>query len=227
MRHVTRICLCAVLLSSMAVHCVWAQAGKAATSLTGKISGIERKGKVTTVTVKGDTGEQSAELTAKVAVEITSDGDDGFLSPGLFVKVDSVETNKRFFGTSFEVFPQMEGKLPLATAFKPPGQPGQSVNRHIVSGEIVKHTPPAEGEKYGQLELRLAGRATLSVLVEPQHTVKVVLSDPATLEEGQAATVTGRKSGDKFVAQKVSVISTKKLKAEESLAELTGKKKKK
>ena len=39
--------------------------------------------------------------------------------------------------------------------------------------------------------------------------------------------LTGRKAGDKFVAQKVSVISTKKLKAEESLSELTGKKKKK
>ena len=227
MRHVTRICLCAVALSKLTVPCVWAQAGKELSSLTGKISGIEYKGKTTTVTVKGDTDEQSVDLTAKVAVEISSEGDDGFLTPGLFVKIEAIEVNQKFFGSGFEVFPQMVGKIPPASAVKPPAQPGQSVSRHIVSGEIVKHTPPAEGEKYGHLELRQMGKATLSVLVEPQHTVHVVLSDPTKLDEGQAATVTGRKAGDKFVAQKVSVTSTKKLKAEESLAELTGKKKKK
>ena len=68
MRHVTRICLCAVALSTLTVPCVWAQAGKELSSLTGKISGIEYKGKTTTVTVKGDTDEQSVDLTAKVAV---------------------------------------------------------------------------------------------------------------------------------------------------------------
>ena len=227
MRHVTRVCLCVVVLSTVILPQVWAQAVKEPTAITGKISGIERKGKTTTVTVKGDTDEQVIELTAKVAVEITSEGDDGFLIPGLFVKVDAVETNKKYFGNSFEVFPQMTGKIPPAAAVKPPGQPGQSVNRYIVSGEIVKHTPPADGEKYGHMELRQAGKATLSVLVEPQHAVKVVLSDPATLEGGQTAIVTGRKSGDKFVAQKFAVTTTKKLKADESLDDLTGKKKKK
>ena len=77
------------------------------------------------------------------------------------------------------------------------------------------------------MELRQAGKATLTVFVEPEHTVNVVVSDPSKLEEGQSATVTGRKTGDKFVAQKLAVTTTAKLKAEESLDDLTGKKKKK
>ncbi len=227
MRHVTRVCLCAVVLSTVSPPRVWAQAGKEPSTFTGEMTRIERKGKTTTVTIKGETDQQSFELTPKVAIEISSGGDDGFLAPGLFVKIDAVEINKKFFGSSFEVFPQMTGKIPPASAVKPPAQPGESVNRHIVSGEIAKLTPPAKGEKYAHLELRQAGKATLSVFVEPEHTVSVVVSDPAKLEEGQSATVTGLKSGNKFVAQKLVVTTTKKLKAEESLDDLTGKKKRK
>ncbi len=227
MRSITRACLCAVILSSASLPRVWAQAGREPSTFTGEITRIERKGKTTTVTVKGETDEQSFDLAAKVAVEISSGGDDGFLAPGLFVKIEAVETNKKLFGSSFEVFPQTTGKLPPASAIKPPAQPGQSVTRHIVSGEIVKHTPPAKDEKYAHLELRQAGKATLTVLVEPKHTVSVVVSDPTKLEEGQSATVTGVKSGNKFLTQKLAVTTTKKLKAEESLDDLTGKKKKK
>lgn len=227
MLHASRVCLFAVVISMGVVHSGWAQASKEMTALTGKISGIERKGKTTTVVVKGDGGEQSVELTAKVAVEISSDGDDGFLTPGLFVRVEAIEINKKYFGSSFDVFPQVNGKMPPATAIKPPAQPGQSVNRYVVSGEIAKYSPPVDGEKYGHMELRQTGKASIKVLVEPQHTVKVVLSDPALLEEEFTATVTGRKSGDKFSAQKFAVTTTKKLKASESLDELTGAKKKK
>ena len=124
MRHVSRVCLCAVVLSTVNLASVWAQPGKEPTSITGEISGIERKGKTTTVTVKGETDEQSFELTAKVAVEISSGGDDGFLAPGLFVKIETVEINKKFFGSSFEVFPQRTGKIPPASAVKPPAQSG-------------------------------------------------------------------------------------------------------
>ena len=227
MRHVTQVCLCAVVLSTVSLPYVWAQVGKEPTTTTGDISRIERKGKTTTITVKGESDEQSFDLTTKVAVEISSGGDDGFLVPGLFVKIDAIEINKKLFGSSFEVFPQTTGKIPPASAVKPPVQEGQSVNRHIVSGEIAKLTPPAKGEKYAHLELRQAGKATLSVFVEPEHTVSVVVSDPTKLEEGQSATVTGLKSGNKFLAQKLAVTTTTKLKAEESLDDLTGKKKKK
>ena len=53
--------------------------------------------------------------------------------------------------------------------------------------------------------------------------MSVVVSAPTKLEEGQSATVTGHK----FLVQKLAVTTTTKLKAEESLDGLTGKKKKK
>jgi len=215
-----------VLVAVTFVPLARGQSGASAPSFTGKISAIEHKGKTSTIKVKGETEELAIDLSGKLALEISAVGDDGFLAPGLFARIDSTEINQRYFGSMISVFPQMEGKLPPTSAVKPPAQTGQSVNRQIVSGEIVKYTPPSEGDKYGHLELRKTARATLDVLIEPQHSLLVILSDPAELEMDLPVTATGRKSGDKLQAQRVVVTTSKKLKAEESLAKLTGKKKK-
>lgn len=219
-----------VLVFVVAIACpaaLWAQGAKDQSTLTGKISQVERKGKTTLVKLATETGEQTLELAQKTTLEIVSTGDDGFLTPGLYVRIDSVESNKSQFGHTFEVFPKYEGKIPPASAVKPPPQPGQSQNRHIVTGEIVKYEPPKEGEKYGRLELRQTPKATLPVYVEPGHTVKVVVTDPSQLEAGQSATAVGRKAGDKIAASKFTVATGARLKAEESLSNLTGKKPKK
>lgn len=202
--------LCAgwVWLSLMAI------AGAQTETIKGTVSAVETRGRTTRLTISAEGMEHVVELPPKVDLEIVSTGDDACLAPGLFVEVDSIQSNNYFFGTVFSIYPDRVGKAPPATATKAPQAPGQSVNRHFVSGEIAKFTPQPD-EKYDGLDLKKLGKDVLSVYVERKRKVRVVQADPKLIEAGQAVTVTGRKAGNKLVPMQVVVQTGRTIKGEE------------
>ncbi len=186
-------------------------------SLTGKVAGVETKGRTTTLTVTDDGGnEHEFALTPKVELEIVAVGDDGFLTEGQMVQIDAVESNESFFGTTFSVYPHYSGRPVPAKAVKAPPSAGQSQNRHFVSGEIVRLDDKGDG-KYHLLQLKLNPKSQLAVYVEPTHQVRVILTDPSAIKEGQEVRVTGRQTGQRLTPTKITIVTGETLKGAEFL----------
>jgi hypothetical protein len=188
-------------------------------TIQGKVAAVELRGRTTRLTVSADETEHVFELPAKVELEIVSAGDDACLAPGLFVEVDSIQSNNLFFGTVLSIYPDRAGKATPAAATKAAREAGQSVNRHFVSGEIAKFTAKPD-EKYDGLDLKGTGRSVLSVYVERKRKIRVVQSDPKLIAEGQKVSVTGRKSGAKLLPAQVTIETGQTLKGDELLASL-------
>jgi len=200
-----------------AVVCVMISAVASAQTgdmLTGKVASAETKGKTTKLTVATEAGDQTFELTPKVELEIVSTGDDACLAKGLLVRVDSVESNKYYFGSTFSVYPEFEGKTPPAAPVKAPMEIGQSKNRYFITGEIVQFEAKPE-EKYDALELKGTGKAVVPIYVERQRAIRVVQTDPSHIEAGQSVTLTGKKAGAKFLPSKVSINTGATIKGDE------------
>jgi 3D (Asp-Asp-Asp) domain-containing protein len=192
-------------------------------SVTGTVSAVEVKGKTAKLTVSVDGVDRVFDLTPKVELEILSNADDACLSPGLFVKVDAVESNNLQFGRVFSVYPDYVGKVAPAAATKAPMAAGQSVNRYLVTGEIAKFTATPE-EKYDALELRGVGKNTVPIYVERQRSVRIVQTDPKLIAAGQAVTVEGKMTGTKFLPTQVTITTGQSIKGEEFLPTLKKKK---
>lgn len=191
--------------------------------IKGTVSGVETKGRNTTIKFTNDEGNAfDIAVTPRLEIEVRAKGDDGFLAPGVLVKIDAIQSNKLFFGSKFEVYPQFSGKSPPARAVKAPPKPGQSQNLHLVTGEIVRLEDKGD-TKYDRLFLKVSGNNELMVYVEPSHSVNVVLTDPESLEAGQEASVVGRIAGPRLQAAKISVDTGKTLKGEEFLESLVRK----
>lgn len=196
--------------------------------MTGEVASVEKKGKLTSVVVKGDGEEWKVDLTPKVQLEISSEGDSEFLRQGIFVRIEAVEVNGKLFGSKLDVYPQWKGNIPPATVIKPPAVPGAVVSQRMIAGQIVTYVPPmGEEKKYGQLELKHTGRSTLSVMIEPEHKLAVIQNDAKLIETGQKATITGQRAGKKFIPQKLAITTGQQLKAQDVLPEPGSKKKKK
>jgi hypothetical protein len=180
--------------------------------ITGKVVGVEARGKAAKLTVATDIGEQTYDITPKVDLEIVSTGDETCLVKGLFVKVDAVESNQKYFGTVFSVYPEHVGRIPPAAAVKAPKEAGQSQNRHFITGEIASFTPAADPDaKYDLLELKGMGKATLTVYMEKNRTVNVVQGDPARILKDQPAVITGKKAGNKLLPSVITINTGEKL----------------
>gem|GEM_PF-3334971 len=187
-------------------------------NLEATVTAVETKGKTTTLTVTDTASgtEYKFQLTPKVELEIVADGDDGFLTEGVMVRATATESNNLYFATTFSVYPQYAGKVLPAKAVKAPPQPGQSRTALIVTGEIVSLEDPAE-EKYDILQLKVNPKTSLPVYVEPNHKVRVVLTEPSSIKEGQKASVTGRVAGTKILPSKIVIETGESLKAAEFL----------
>ncbi len=226
-----------ILIGAFASMCnhTWGKSEKETATLEGTISSVERKGKVTKVTLKTEEGEHTFELTANVELKITYEGDREFLIPGMFLKADCTSSNGQggtqmyYNCDQIEVYPQYtaKAKIPRASVVETSPKIGNvSVYRCVVSGPIVKkYMPPERVEDSGQVELIQGLDYHFFVKF---GSVMVVLSDSSRLEIGQQATVTGRWTGKKpvkkFVPQSVTVTTGQELWAADSLDELTEKK---
>jgi hypothetical protein len=199
------------------VSSAFAQAPNAAV-LTGKVAAVEAKGKTAVLKIKDDAGtEHSFDITPRIAFEIQSKGDDDCLAPGLFVQIDTIQSNQAYFGSTFLIYPDQPGKLPPAKAVKAPPTPGQSTQRFFVSGEIVRFEK-VEDAKYNLLHLKVNPKAELTVYIEPNHSVKVVQTDPQQAAAGQAVTIEGRAAGTKLIPAKITIDTGETLSGEELLA---------
>lgn len=187
-------------------------------NLEATVTAIETKGKTTTLTVTDTASgtEYKFQLTPKVELEIVADGDDGFLAEGVMVRATATESNNLYFATTFSVYPQYAGKALPAKVVKAPAQPGQSRNAYLIAGEIVALEDPAE-EKYDILQLKVNPKTSLPVYVEPNHKVRVVLTEPSSIKEGQKASVTGRVAGTKILPSKIVIETGESLKGAEFL----------
>jgi hypothetical protein len=202
------------LLLTLGLLAGFAAAASAQTTdkITGKVTSVEVRGKTAKLTVATDLGDQTYDITPKVELEIVSTGDDACLMKGLFVKVDAVESNQKYFGTVFSVYPEHMGRIPPAAAVKAPIEAGQSQNRHFVTGEIAAFTPATEPDaKYDLLELKTTGKATLTVYMEKNRTVKVVQSEPGHIEKDQPAVIVGKRAGNKLLPSAITINTGKKL----------------
>jgi hypothetical protein len=186
--------------------------------VTGKITAVEAKGKTTTLKLQDDGGtEHSYLVTPAIDVQIQSQGGDDCLAPGLFVQIDTIQSNKAFFGSQFLIYPDQAGKIPPAKAIKAPAAAGQSRERYFVSGEIVRYEKVEDG-KYNLLHLKVNPKVEFTVYIEPNHNVKVVRSDLQAAEIGQTATVEGRAAGAKLIPSKITIDTGAKVTGEELLA---------
>jgi len=192
--------------------------------INGKLTAVEAKGKVAVLKVKDDAGtEHRFDVTPKIAFEIQSAGDDGFFAPGLFVRIDAIQSNNALFGSAFQIYPDQPGKIPPAKAVKAPPTQGQSREQYFVSGEIARFEK-VEDAKYNLLHLKINPKSELTVYIEPDHSVKVVQTDPQKAVVGQTATVEGRLAGTKLLPTRITIDTGETLKAEEFLAGRKGKK---
>jgi hypothetical protein len=183
--------------------------------ITGKVTAVSSKGKTTTLKVQDGAGtEHTLEVAPKTAVEIQSDGDDECLAPGLFVQIDTIQSNKNYFGSEFRVISDYAGKIPAAKAVKAPAMIGQSTERHFVSGEIARFEKVEDG-KYNLLHLKSGPKTEMSVYIEPNHKVKVVQTEAKAAKVGQTATVEGRTAGTKFLPAKITIDTGEKITAED------------
>ncbi len=217
LRHATIMSF--AIIAGIGICCspVRAQSGSGKVpSIAGRITGIETKGRTTTVTFTDEAGtEYEFPLTPKTEVEIVSTGDDGFLAPGKLVKIDAIQSNNAFFGSTFAVYPDYAGRIQPARAVKAPAVPGQSQNLHIVTGEIVRLDDKGDG-KYHLLQLKVNPKSELTVYVEPSHRVNVISTDGSALQEGQSATVIGRATGSRLQVAKITVNTGETLKSDDA-----------
>lgn len=183
--------------------------------ITGKVTAVSSKGKTTTLKVQDDAGtEHTLEVAPKTVVEIQSEGDDECLAPGLFVQIDTIQSNKNYFGSEFRVISDYAGKMPPAKAVKAPAMIGQSTERHFVSGEIARFEKVEDG-KYNLLHLKSGPKSEMPVYIEPNHKVKVVQTEAKAAKIGQTATVEGRMAGTKFLPAKITIDTGEKITAED------------
>lgn len=201
-----------------------ASAQPPAAVVTGKVSAVETKGKVTTIVVKDDAGtEHKFDITPRVTFELQSAGDDECFAAGFFVQIDAIQSNDALFGSKFLIFPDRVGKLPPAKAVKPPPMMGRSTERYVVTGEIARFEKVEDG-KYNLLHLKLNPKSEMTVYIEPNHSVKVVQTDPKVAAVDQTVTAEGRNAGAKFLPTKITIDSGEKMTGDELQAERKGKK---
>lgn len=199
-------------------------AGQAPPAISGTITGLETKGRTTTVTFTDEGGNAfEFALNPKLDLEVSAAGDLGFLAAGAYVEIEALQSNDYYFGSQFRVFPQFAGRSQPAKAVKAPPVPGRSMNLYHINGEIVRFEDKGD-EKYHKLYLKVNPKTEQLVYVETNHKITVVLTDASAVEEGQAASVVGRVLGTRLIPSKLSIDTKKSLKAEEFLPTLEKKK---
>lgn len=181
-------------------------------SVSGKLTTVEKKGKVTEWTVEVEGADPiEVTFTAKTPqVEVTGKADSGFLRPGTVI---SAVANKQGNNLTFKDYTVHLGNTPGPRMVRDRNSP-------VESYEICAQIIAVDGDN---LLLNVgAGRQTARL--DQAAEASIQSTDPATVPEGSPVTLEGFTRSGKFQPNKVIVSLEKPLSGEEYFANLNSSK---
>jgi hypothetical protein len=215
----TPLLLVPVILAFIAINpqIAAAQKGAKATTITGKLVSVTKKGRTAVLTVEtADKETKEFQITARTKLAVTAKGDTGFLTKGQFVSAMPVATNMKLFGKNFTVHIGPGKKQGVFT--KAARKPGVSTSAWNIAGQIIGRTTDKDYPDYEVITLRI-GRRTVPVFLDKGYTVTVLFADVSLAEPGSNVTIEGRPgTRNRFMVSSVKVELSKPLKAEEFFA---------
>ena len=196
------------------------RAGTEATTKTGTLVEVAKKGRAQILKYTDESGEeQEVVLTSRIKVQVEAEGDAGFLRPGQFVAAIATESNKQLFSEEISVYMFGKTRPPGGKIQKAPPKQGQSKNAWQVSGPITSIGPDKDYPEYQRVEVKAAGPKA-PLMLEEGFTVTVKSMDLSIAESGTPLELEGieLKNG-RFNLSKVTVKLEEPLKAAEVLGE--------
>ncbi|GIX03532.1 MAG: hypothetical protein KatS3mg113_0538 [Planctomycetaceae bacterium] len=205
----------------MAVGCwfdlqtTWAQGGATAAqanTLTGRVLSCDTSGKIPKLVLETGEGEIAVELTPRVDWEVTAAASDDCFLPGLLVQIEAIESNRMYFGSQFILSRPSPGRPSPQGIVPAPAEAGQSRNRYFLRGEIIAYQAAGENEIRDRLLIKVGGSQVL-VHIDENHKVTATLRDVSLIEPGQNVSLVGRKTGMKWIPQKIVIESAQAITA--------------
>lgn len=181
--------------------------------VSGKISEIERKGKLVTFVIeRDDGGKLEVMVTPKLGFSVTAKGDQAFLQPRVGISSDKLfVANNELFGKEFNVH---LGAAPGAFLRRDP----QSAEAYHIGGMIT-----AADAQSVTVNIGAAGKPQKITFEQgAEVTINVVSTDPALVVEGSTVELEGNTRGTKFLPTKLAVTLEQPLTAEDVLADKKG-----
>lgn len=209
--HFAVVGLCAaILLSFGAPASLPAQTSKKreVQTVTGKVTTIEKKGKVTEWTVEVEGGDPiEITFTAKTPqLEVTGKADSGFLRPGTVI---SAVANKQGNNLTFKDYTVHLGLTPGPRMVRDRNSP-------VESYEICAQIVQVDGENL----LLNVGAGRQVARLDQAAEASIQSTDPATVPEGSPVSLEGFTRSGKFQPNKVVVNLEKVVSGEEYFASL-------
>jgi hypothetical protein len=177
-------------------------------SITGKVTTIEKKGKITEWTVEVEAGDPiEVTFTAKTPqLEVTGKADSGFLRPGTVI---SAVANKQGNNLTFKDYTVHLGITPGPRMVRDRNSP-------VESYEICAQIIAVDGDNL----LLNVGASRQPARLDQAAEASIQSTDPTTVPEGSPVTLEGLTRSGKFVPNKVTVSLEKPLSGEEYFAAL-------
>jgi hypothetical protein len=199
-----------------------AQVGKAtkktapeAEKVAGKVTEVQRKGRLVTLVIDRDDGGQlEIPITSRMAFSVSAKGDQEFLQPRVGISSDKLfVANNELFGKEFSIH------LP-----NPPGaylrpEMGNPEAYHI-SGMIVAADAQSVTVNVGPA----ARPQKVTFEQGAEISITVISSDPALVEEGSAVEIEGNTRGTKFLPTRVAVTLADPLTVDDVMGDKKGSK---
>ena len=181
--------------------------------VTGKVTGVEKKGKVATVAIEKDGGEtMSLEITKKVDFAVVGPGSADLIRPNCMVSTEAIKgNNQTLMGKDFIIY---VGLNPLARAEPDP----KRENVYLICAQVISADQEAMVVNLGDL-----GPQKLAYEPDADITYTVHSGDPTLAAEGSEIEIEGAQKGSKFIASKVRVTVKEPLTAEVVYANEKGK----
>lgn len=187
---------------------------------TGTIKAIDKKGRVTVLTLTDSEGTDHVfPLTPKVRFEVQGTGDEGFLAAGQYVEGKGVLTNNNLIVNAVTVYVFGPGKKAPAGGFaKTPAVAGESVDGYQFGGAILGMEPNKDYPDYQHLGVKLPTRNAPPIMLEKGFQINVVSNSPEHAAVGQSVEFDLQPvRGDKFNLVRVIVAASEPFKSEDML----------
>lgn len=186
---------------------------------TGTLAEAKTAGKLTTMTVDLDDGEQlEVKVTPTVQLSVTASGDPGFVVPGAIMSGTGVNNQNQLVLEEVTIHLLPANRRPATGRIqKADTLLGETDPSYNVSGPIVAVAPSQEFPGYTALTLKIGGQAP-PILLSRDYQVRVNSADPAHAVAGSKVELTGKAlRGGKFNVTAVKVIREEALNSAEIL----------
>lgn len=175
---------------------------------SGTVVEVQKKGRGRTLVVEDTEGQRHEfVITPKVALEVTAQGDAGFVRPGQFFSAKGTMSNQKLFIKELTIglVKPRSRQVALGSFEKAPAVVGESTESYLISGSIVGTQPDPDYKDYLLVGLNIRG-AVPPIMLEPGFTVTVSSSDPDLITEGAPADLEmAPLRGGKFTLVKATV----------------------